>query len=141
MKERIRSRTHRLRSKRTNGSRDDGHGLRLRAGSSPRDLALDDARKALEETKRELDATASESGGSSWNVAPPTGGGGGGGGGSPSPLSFKLRQQLKSQRQELEAADKALRDLGIEANLAGVPKEWRGDPAVEPPSELGQVTD
>jgi hypothetical protein len=101
---------------------------------------LGDARRTLEATKRELDDTALESGGTQWNVAPPTGGGGGGSQ-SASPLSFKLRQKLKADREALEAAEKAVRELDIEANLAGVPKEWRAVPEVEAPPEVGQLVD
>ena len=59
-------------------------------------------------------------------MAPP-GGGGSGGGPSASPLSFKLRQKLKEDRESLEEAERALRELRIEADLAGVPLDWRGD--------------
>jgi hypothetical protein len=104
---------------------------------------LDEARKALEETKLELDGAALESGGSQWSVAPPGGGAGGGSSQSTSPLSFKLRQKLKTNRIELEAAERNLRELEIEANLAGVPKAWRGvseDVGATPP-EVGQLLD
>ena len=105
---------------------------------------LDEARKALEATKVELDGAAQQSGGSQWSVAPPGGGGGGGGSSqSTSPLSFKLRQALKTNRIELEAAERSLRELEIEANLAGVPKSWRGtsEAAGATPSEVGQLLD
>ena len=105
--------------------------------------ALDDARKTLEATKLELDDAALESGGSQWSVAPPGGGAGGGPNQSTSPLSFKLRQSLKANRIELEAAERNLRELDIEANLAGVPKAWRGAPedTNATPPEVGQLLD
>jgi hypothetical protein len=105
--------------------------------------ALDDARKALKATKLELDGAALESGGSQWSVAPPGGGGGGASSQSTSPLSFKLRQALKTNRIELEAAERNLRELEIEANLAGVPKAWRGtsEDAGATPPEVGQLLD
>jgi len=106
---------------------------------------LDEARKTLEATKLELDGAALESGGAQWSVAPPGGGGGAGGGASQStsPLSFKLRQTLKTNRIELEAAERNLRELEIEANLAGVPKAWRGvlEDAGATPPEVGQLLD
>lgn len=105
--------------------------------------ALSDARERLDATKRELDATALSGGGAQWNIAPP-GGGGGGAGQSTSPLSFKLRQALKANRLELDAAERSMRELEIEANLAGVPKTWRGTPqraADQPPREVGQLLD
>ena len=105
--------------------------------------ALDDARKALKATKLELDGAALESGGSQWSVAPPGAGGGGASSQSTSPLSFKLRQALKTNRIELEAAERSLRELEIEANLAGVPKAWRGisEDAGATPPEVGQLLD
>jgi hypothetical protein len=105
--------------------------------------ALDESRKALEATKIELDGAAQQSGGTQWSVAPPGGGGGGGSNQSTSPLSFKLRQALKTNRIELEAAERNLRELEIEANLAGVPKSWRGtsEDAGATPSEVGQLLD
>lgn len=84
------------------------------------------AQTALDETKGALDQAAAGSGSSQWAVAPP---GAGGGGSSPtdSPLSFKLRQELVRNRERLEEAERALRDLRIEADLAGVPPDWRDD--------------
>jgi multidrug efflux pump subunit AcrB len=84
---------------------------------------LDQARNALESTKRELDSVADEGGGSQWNVAPAVGGGNSPQGNSP--ISFKLRQELKRNRESVEKAEKALRQLQIEADLAGVPVAWR----------------
>ena len=87
---------------------------------------LQKAQAALDETKGALDNAADGSGSSQWAVAPP---GAGGGGGSPtdSPLSFKLRQEILRNRESLEEAERNLRDLRIEADLAGVPVDWRDD--------------
>ena len=94
---------------------------------------MNEARTKLAATKRELDSVAVD-GGSQWNVAPAIGAAGGGQGaqGRDTPLSFKLRQQLKRNREAVEQAEKALRRLQIEADLAGVPRSWRGqdDPPV-----------
>ena len=100
------------------------------------------SRDALEATKLELDGVAEQGGGTQWSVAPPTGAGGGGAP-SASPLSFKLRQELKQHRADLELAEKALRKLQIEADLAGVPRSWRGEAAVAGvvPPEVGQLID
>ncbi|MBY0399768.1 hypothetical protein K2X89_05700 [Myxococcota bacterium] len=87
--------------------------------------AIGDAREALVETKKELDGLAEAGGSSQWSVAPPGAAGGGGGQQTTSPLSFKLRQQLNRQRADLDQAERALRELRIEADLAGVPAEWR----------------
>lgn len=97
--------------------------------------ALGDARETLAETRRELDGLAGTGGASQWSVAPP--GASGQSGGSTSPLSFKLRQELVRNREALEEAEKALRELKIEADLAGVPAAWRvvaSQPAPVPPA-------
>ena len=86
--------------------------------------AIGDAREALTATKRELDSLAESGGASQWSVAPP-GASGGGQQQSTSPLSFKLRQELLRNRQALEEAERARRELRIEADLAGVPANWR----------------
>jgi hypothetical protein len=90
------------------------------------DRELAEARRSLEETKKELDEAAEGGGGSQWSIAPP-GGGGGGGESSPSssPLSFKLRQKLREDREQITERERALRELRIEADLAGVPQAWR----------------
>lgn len=41
------------------------------------------------------------------------------------PDVLKLRADLRRDRQSLEAARARLRDLEVEASLAGVPEEWR----------------
>jgi hypothetical protein len=103
---------------------------------------VDEARERLAHTKKELDGAAVESGASQWSVAPPNSSGGPSGGGA-APVSFKLRQEIKQNRLDLEKAVRALRDLEIEANLAEVPLAWRGEGASSEltPSELGQVID
>ena len=84
--------------------------------------AIGEARETLAATRRELDGLAGTGGASQWSVAPP---GASGQDNSTSPLSFKLRQDLVRDREALEAAEKALRELKIEADLAGVPAAWR----------------
>ena len=95
--------------------------------------AIVEARETLTETRRELDGLAGTGGSSQWSVAPP--GASGQGAESTSPLSFKLRQELVRNREALDQAEKALRELRIEADLAGVPPEWRvvaADPGATP---------
>jgi hypothetical protein len=53
--------------------------------------------------------------------------------------SFQLRQELKRQRGELERSKARLRELEVEANLAGVPEDWR-DPSTEARSGHDSVT-
>jgi hypothetical protein len=83
--------------------------------------AIGEARETLIKTKRELDGMAESGGANQWSVAPP----GASGQQTTSPLSFKLRQELARNRATLEEAEKALRELRIEADLAGVPAAWR----------------
>ena len=54
--------------------------------------------------------------------------------------SFQLRQELKRQRGELERAKARLRELDVEANLAGVPEDWR-DRSTEARSGHDSVTE
>lgn len=86
-----------------------------------------EAQTSLKDTKRELDGVASEGGSSQWSIAPP----GGESSPSTSPLSFKLRQQLREDRERITVSQRAMRGLRIEADLAGVPQSWR---AVNPNS-------
>jgi hypothetical protein len=88
---------------------------------------LAEARARLESIKTELDGVAETGGSTQWSIAPPGGGGGGGGGSTPtsSPLSFRLRQQLREERDTIESKEKAMRELRIQADLAGVPETWR----------------
>jgi hypothetical protein len=85
-----------------------------------------EAQTALEETQRELEGVAQSVGSSQWSIAAP----GGESGASPttSPLSFRLRQRLRGDRELVDATQKAKRELQIEADLAGVPQRWRTSP-------------
>jgi hypothetical protein len=80
---------------------------------------IEAAEKALQISQAKLEEVAAESGG--WKLAPP----GAPANASDSPLDYQLRQDLRRQRAELAHAEQQLQDLGIEANLAGVPEEWR----------------
>ena len=53
--------------------------------------------------------------------------------------SIKLRQEVKRTRGEVERSKSRLRELDVEANLAGVPDEWR-DPSTEARSGHESVT-
>ena len=51
------------------------------------------------------------------------------GGGPPTdPEVLRLRAELRRDRQSLETARRRLRDLDVEASLAGVPESWREAP-------------
>jgi len=47
------------------------------------------------------------------------------GGEATDPEVLKLRATLKRDRQSLEASRQRLRDLDVEASLAGVPEDWK----------------
>ena len=53
------------------------------------------------------------------------------------PLDYKLSQDLRRSREEVERAERQLQDLGVEANLAGVPEDWRQPEAPEGAVEEG----
>lgn len=79
---------------------------------------VDGARLKLARLEAELDRVAVGSG--SWQVAAP-------GAANPeaSPLNLRLRQDVKDQRVEINEAQRALRSLDVEADLALVPATWR----------------
>ncbi len=54
--------------------------------------------------------------------------------------SFQLRQEVKRQRSEVDRSRSRLRDLEVEANLDGVPDDWR-DPSTEARSGDDSVTE
>jgi hypothetical protein len=88
-----------------------------RFGAARADLAA--ARVALAESQGELEELASET--AAWQMAPP----GASQNAENSPVSFKLRQEIRQRREEVERAEQSLTELRIEANLAGVPEEWQ----------------
>lgn len=93
------------------------------------------ALSTLESTKRELDEVAEGGSSSQWSVAPP-GVSNSGNGSSVSPLSFRLRQELLRNRERLDVAETELKELRIEADLAGVPVDWRGDTNIAIPRRI-----
>ena len=42
-----------------------------------------------------------------------------------STLSYKLRQEIRRTREDIDDAERALRDLRVQADLADVPEAWR----------------
>jgi hypothetical protein len=80
--------------------------------------AIDEAETGLKRAEQELDDMANDS--SSWNVAAP-------GATDPQsgPISFRLREEIRRQREEKERAEKELRALGVRADMLGVPADWR----------------
>ncbi len=58
---------------------------------------------------------------SNWKVAAP---GAQSGPVENSPVDYGLKQEIRRKREEVERAERSLRDLIVEANLAGVPEDW-----------------
>jgi hypothetical protein len=75
-------------------------------------------REALEATEVKLEDAA----GAAWSVNPIPGSETDT---SRSPVDFQLRTELRKHREEIERLERKIRQLDIEANLAGVPDEWR----------------
>lgn len=84
-------------------------------------LELESAKARLAESQAQLERLAARS--ENWQVAAP--GAQPGAGGEASPLSYKLRQEIRERREQVQAQEKQLRELEVEASLAGVPAEWR----------------
>jgi hypothetical protein len=81
--------------------------------------SLDHERRALAVAQEKLDEAAGSA--SNWQMAPIPGM-------EPSPdapLDYQLRLQIRRHKSEIDRLEKKLRELEIEANLAGVPEEWR----------------
>ena len=80
---------------------------------------LDGARAQLAKAQADLEALAHKT--DSWQMAAP--------GAQPtaenSPVSYKLRQDIRQYREDVGRAERRLRELEVEASLAGVPAEWR----------------
>ncbi|HVP28004.1 MAG TPA: hypothetical protein VMW35_02435 [Myxococcota bacterium] len=81
---------------------------------------VDKSKKKLGTLQDKLDQAASESD-SPWRFVPP--------GASAAPSdnteNFSLTEAIRREKSELQRAEKRLRDLDVEANLAGVPADWR----------------
>ena len=93
---------------------------------------LDEATAAIGAAQKELEGMAS--GGGSWQLAAP----GAGAGAENSPLSFRLRQELRRQRENQAKARAKLTDLRVEASLAGVPQEWQDAQSASNQDRLGR---
>lgn len=78
------------------------------------------ARAGLERAQAELEKHAGAGG--DWNIAPP----GVGAGLAGDARAQQLRAEIKRYRKELERAERQLRELEVEAELAGVPEDWVG---------------
>ena len=95
-----------------------------RARYAAADEGISEARAELQRLQGKLEAHAQEA--SSWNVAAP-----GLGMANPEdvPMNFTLSQQIRVQKEAVEQARRNRKMLDVEADLAGVPEDWRTDPS------------
>jgi hypothetical protein len=82
---------------------------------------LEAAEKALADARAELEQTTGGSGGSQWQMAPP-----GSNTTENSPVSFKLREDIRRGKEQVLEAERKQRELQVQADLADVPESWRG---------------
>lgn len=80
-------------------------------------LALEEA--ALADSERELEEIAAST--EPWQIAPPIPGATT----VDAPLDYRLRQEIRRHRSEIERLEARLQNLQVEADLASVPPEWR----------------
>ena len=86
------------------------------------EVAREDLAKAEQNLERIRDELESLAGGAaSWQMAPP----GVDLSSAENPVSYRLTQELRRGREEVERAEHRLTELDVEANLAGVPEDWR----------------
>ncbi len=79
---------------------------------------LEDMKQRLAKIQKELDEVSHTS--TAWQVAAP-------GSRDPqtSPLSLRLRDEVRGQRRAIDLAQRELRALDVQADLASVPRRWR----------------
>jgi len=81
------------------------------------DAALAGEKQALATAQAELDRVAGSA--DQWLLGPP------GMTNTDAPLDYRLRQEIDRRKEEIERLETARKDLEVEANLAGVPEDWR----------------
>jgi hypothetical protein len=83
--------------------------------------ALEFEQKALEAAQEELSKIARTS--DAWTLAAPIPGAVGAA--NEAPLDYQLRQEIQRRKSEIEHLERALLELDVRADFAGVPAEWR----------------
>ena len=83
------------------------------------DAAVEAAKADLDESLGRLSELVGKT--SNWKVAAP---GAQAAANDNSPVNYGLRQQIQRNREDVARAERKLRDLNVEANLAGVPESW-----------------
>lgn len=84
-----------------------------------------DARKEIASAKKEVDAVSGKLekaavNSDQWRFVPP-----GGDVTAENQDNIRLRMDLEKRREDLARAERRLKDLEVEANLAAVPEDWR----------------
>jgi len=87
------------------------------------------AEASLVATRTALEKKAATEGGQ-WRVSAPGFGTAASAEGADTPLDYHLTQELRRNREEVARSERKIQDLEVEANLAGVPPDWRGEPEV-----------
>jgi hypothetical protein len=95
--------------------------------------SVENAQAALAKAQEDLASAAGES--DAWQFKPP---GVPGQDGADTNDGYRLRQEVRKQRGELDRAQARLRELEVQANLSGVPDDWRG-PRTEPSAKHESV--
>jgi hypothetical protein len=103
---------------------------RARFQSAREDLVA--ARAALAKTQAKLEDVASDT--SAWKMGAPGLGGPDANPTKDAPLDYSLSNEMRRNREEVERSERRLTELEIEAELAGVPRDWRELPPSETPS-------
>ena len=84
---------------------------------------VETARADLDESLERLSELVGKT--SNWKVGAP---GVQAGPGDNSPVNYGLRQEIQQNREDVARAERKLRELSVEANLAGVPENWYKKP-------------
>ena len=84
------------------------------------EVQLASEQRSLAEAQKERDRVAHSS--DQWLMGAP------GMTNTEAPLDYRLRQEITQHKEEIERLKKASDSLEVEANLAGVPEDWRRAP-------------
>ncbi len=105
---------------------------RSRFQSAREDVAA--AGAALAKTQAKLEEVAG--GASSWKMGAPGLGMSNVDAAADAPLDYSLSNEMRRNREELERSERRLTELEIEANLAGVPRDWQEPEPTETPARF-----
>lgn len=81
--------------------------------------ALAEARESLEKSEAQLEEVAAST--EPWQLGPQLPGVTQ----ADAPLDYRLRQEIRRFREEIERLEDRTAELKVQANLAGVPEDWR----------------